>query len=359
MTSLAQSKMPSLTALRSGQQRTRRLALWLLASAVVLAALAELMIGPAAISVKDALMALIPWQPAQTQATEIVQAIRLPRLLLGLCVGATLGMSGAALQGLFRNPLADPTIIGVSSGGVLGAALMIVAGKTLAPGFLAVAGAYALPIAAFIGSIVAIIAVYGLSRLTGVTSGASLILAGIAINALTEGALGYLNFMAFDDQLRELIFWRLGSLGRVTWENLPPAALLMCGAGLMMLRLSRPLNVYLLGEREAVHLGIDVRAMKNQVILFTALGVGSAVALSGLIGFIGLAAPHIIRLVVGADHRAVLPGSALVGALLVLFADLIARTAVAPAELPIGVLTSLIGGPFFVWLLIRYRRELF
>ena len=359
MTTLAGTDTPSLAALREGQDRSRRLLLGLLAAAVVVVAIAELTIGPAQIGVGEALLALVPWSAPDTQATEIVQSIRLPRLILGLCVGATLGMCGAALQGLFRNPLADPSIIGVSGGGVLGAALVIVVGKTLAPGFMAMAGAYALPLAAFLGSAAAILAVYGLSRMTGVTSGASLILAGIAMNAIMGGALGYLNFIAFDDQLRELIFWSLGSLGRVTWDNLPPPALLMCGAAVLMLRLAPALNVYLLGEREAVHLGVDVRAMKRQVILLAALGVGSAVAVSGLIGFIGLAAPHIIRLCVGADHRTVLPGSALLGALLIVGADLIARTIVAPAELPIGVLTSLIGGPFFIWLLARYRRELF
>ncbi len=296
---------------------------------------------------------------AASQATQIVQAIRLPRLILGLCVGAALGVCGAALQGLFRNPLADPTIIGVSGGGVLGVGLVIVAGKALAPGFLAVAGVYALPLGAFAGSMIAIVAVYALSRLTGMTSGSSLILSGIAINAVVAGALGYLTFIAFDDQLRELIFWQLGSLGRVMWESLPPAALLMGASVLLMFRSASALNVYLLGEREAVHLGVNVESMKRQVIVLTALGVGAAVALSGLIGFVGLAAPHIIRLFAGADHRVVLPGSALLGALLVLCADLIARTAVAPAELPIGVLTSALGGPFFIWLLSRYRRELF
>jgi iron complex transport system permease protein len=348
-----------LAALQNTQARARRILLGLLVIAVAAAAIAELVIGPARITIPEALLALWPWGSDASQGTEIVQAIRLPRLILGLCVGATLGICGAALQGLFRNPLADPTIIGVSGGGVLGAALMIVAGRTLAPGFMSVAGMYALPIAAFTGSLIAILAVYGLSRLTGVASGASLILAGIAINAIVEGALGYLNFIAFDDQLRELIFWRLGSLGRVTWDNLPPAALLMVGSAVLMLRLAPALNMYLLGEREAVHLGVDVAAMKRQVIVLAALGVGSAVALSGLIAFVGLCAPHIVRLFVGADHRAVLPGSALLGALLILCADLIARTAVAPAELPIGVLTSLLGGPFFVWLLARYRRELF
>jgi iron complex transport system permease protein len=356
---MSRSDMSGLAALRAAQVRSRRLFLGLLAGALAAAAIAELVIGPAAIGIGDALRALWPWGAETSQDTEIVQAIRLPRLLLGLCVGATLGICGAAMQGLFRNPLADPGIIGVSGGGVLGAALIIVSGKTLAPGFMAVAGAYAVPIGAFAGSMIAIVTVYALSRLAGVTSGSSLILAGIAINAIIEGALGYLNFIAFDDQLRELIFWRLGSLGRVTWESLPPAALLMAGSTLLMLRLAPALNIYLLGEREAVHLGVNVAQMKRRVIVLAALGVGSAAAVSGLIGFIGLAAPHIVRLFVGADHRAVLPGSALLGAVLILFADLIARTVVAPAEMPIGVLTSLLGGPFFVWLLTRYRRELF
>ena len=359
MTSLAETGMPRVTALREAQERSRRLLILLLAGGVAVAAIAELMIGPARISIPEALAALIPWGGPDSQATEIVQAIRVPRMILGLFVGATLGVCGAALQGLFRNPLADPGIIGVSSGGVLGAALMIVLGKALAPGFLSMTGPYALPVAAFIGSTAAIAAVYGLSRLTGVSTGSSLILAGIAINAIVGGILGYLSFVAFDDQLRELIFWQLGSLGRITWDNLPPAIALMGCSSVLMLRLAPALNTYLLGEREAVHLGVNVQAMKRNVIVLAALGVGSAVAVSGLIGFVGLAAPHIIRLFIGADHRAVLPGSALLGALLIVAADLIARTAAAPAELPIGVLTSLLGGPFFIWLLMRHRRELF
>lgn len=358
MTSAA-TGAPSLAALRAAQDRSRRLLIGALLGGLVAAAIAELVIGPADISVREALLALWPSDDPSSQGTEIVQAIRLPRLILGLLVGAALGVCGAALQGLFRNPLADPTIIGVSGGGVLGAALVIVVGKEMAPGFMAVAGPYALPVGAFAGSMIAIVAVYALSRLTGLTSGSSLILAGIAINAVVEGALGYLNFIAFDDQLRELVFWRLGSLGRVTWDSLLPAAVLMVVSVALMLRVASALNVFLLGEREAVHLGVNVDRLKRTVIVLAALGVGSAVALSGLIGFVGLAAPHIIRLFAGADHRIVLPGSALLGALLVLCADLIARTAVAPAELPIGVLTSALGGPFFLWLLTRYRRELF
>ena len=349
----------SLGLLRSAGRRSRNWLLICLAGGLLAACFGALVIGPVAISWQEIANALWPGADNTGQAEQIVQQIRLPRLVVGLCVGAVLGVCGAALQGLFRNPLADPMIIGVSSGGVLGAALVIVAGKALAPQFLSAAGPVALPIGAFTGSMVAIVAVYALGQRAAVNAVGSLILAGIAINAIAQAGLGYLIFVAFDEQLRELIFWSMGSLGRTSWESLIPAALLMAGSAALMLRLAPALNAFLLGEREAAHLGVNVTAMKRQVIVLTALGVGAAVATSGLIGFIGLAAPHIIRLFAGADHRIVLPGSALLGALLVLCADLIARTAVAPAELPIGVLTSAIGGPFFLWLLGRYRRELF
>lgn len=354
-----EADVPSLGALRSAGRRSRHLLLTGLAGGLIAACFGALVIGPVSISWHEVALALWPGRSDPTQAAQIVQQIRLPRLVLGLCVGAVLGICGAALQGLFRNPLADPMIIGVSSGGVLGAALVIVTGQALAPRFLGAAGPVAVPLGAFTGSMVAIIAVFALGQRSAVNSVGALILAGVAINAIAQGALGFLIFVAFDEQLRELIFWSLGSLGRTTWESLAPAALLMAGSTVLMLRLSPALNAFLLGAREAVHLGVNVRRAKRQVIMLSALGVGAAVAVSGLIGFVGLAAPHIIRLFAGADHRVVLPGSALLGALLVLCADLIARTAVAPAELPIGVLTSALGGPFFLWLVGRYRRELF
>jgi iron complex transport system permease protein len=307
---------------------------------------------------REVLSALWPGDQDSSQAAEIVRAIRLPRLVLGLCIGAVLGLCGAALQGLFRNPLADPGIIGIASGAALAAGLVIVAGHSLAPAFFAWAGVYALPLAAFAGSMAAILCIHALSRRAGGTSGASLILAGLAINAMAGGALGYLTFISSDEQLRQLAFWSLGSLGRITWTSLAPAALLMAIAALLMLREASALNAYLLGEREALHLGVDVERMKRRVVTLAALGVGAAVAVTGIIGFVGLAAPHIVRLFAGADHRIVLPGSALLGALLVLAADIVARIAVAPAELPIGVLTSALGGPFFLWLLGHYKREL-
>lgn len=350
---------PRLGTLRAAQRRSRHLLLVGLGVALVVASFAALAIGPVAIGWHEIASALWPGGSEASQSVLIVQQIRLPRLILGLCVGAVLGMFGAALQGLFRNPLADPMIIGVSSGGVLGAALVIVMGRSFAPQLMGALGPVAIPAGAFTGSMAAIVAVYALGQRSAVSTVAPLILAGIAVNAIAAGALGYLIFVAFDEQVRELIFWQLGSLGRTSWDSLIPAALVMAGSTLLMLRLSPCLNALLLGEREAAHLGINVKTMKRQVIVLSALGVGAAVALSGLIGFVGLAAPHIVRLFAGADHRIVLPGSALLGAVLVLGADLIARTAAAPAELPIGVLTSALGGPFFIWLLNRYRRELF
>jgi heme transport system permease protein len=356
---LPDRKPHGLPSLRRMQQRSRTTLLVALTGSLLVVSAAALAVGPVSIPLHGVIRALWPSGDDASQTTLIVQAIRLPRLILGLCVGAVLGICGAALQGLFRNPLADPGIIGVSSGAALAAGLVIVAGNAIMPGFMSWAGLYALPLSAFAGSLATILSIYALSRRSGATSGASLILAGIAINALCGAALGYLTFISSDDQLRQLTFWSLGSLGRATWDSLPPAALLMIAAALLLLRAAPALNVYLLGEREAVHLGVDVEAMKRRVIALSALGVGAAVALTGIIGFVGLAAPHIIRLFAGGDHRIVLPGSALLGALLVISADLIARIAVPPAELPIGLLTSALGGPFFLWLLGRYRRELF
>lgn len=355
---IANAPEMSLRSLHEAQERTRRLLLAGLAVTLCIISFLALAIGPVSIGAGDIAAALWPAENLPRDA-QIVQQIRLPRMMLGLCVGAVLGVCGAALQSLFRNPLADPGIIGVSSGAALAAGLVIVTGNSLAPGFMGWAGIYALPLGAFAGSMIAIVSIYALSQRAGTTSSASLILAGIAINAMAGAALGYLTFLSSDNQLRQLTFWTLGSLGRITWESLLPVTILMGVAVALTLRMAAQLNTYLLGEREAGHLGLNVEAMKKKLIVLGALGVGSAVAVTGIIGFVGLAAPHIIRLFAGADHRIVLPGSALLGALLVMSADLIARTAVAPAELPIGVLTSALGGPFFLWLLGRYRRELF
>ena len=282
--------------------------------------------------------------------------IRLPRVVLGAFVGAGLAVSGAAMQGLFRNPLADPGLIGVSSGAALAAVSIIVLGDTVMPEVLSGLGLFLLPGAAFIGGLVATLVVYRVSRVADRTVVATMLLTGIAVNALAGAGIGVLSFVATDAQLRTMIFWSLGSLGGSMWTSV--WALVPCMvAATCLIRQARALNVMLLGEAEAGHLGISVERLKHRTVLLVALAVGAAVAVAGMIGFIGLVVPHLVRLTLGPDHRYVLPGSALLGASLLLGADLVARLLIAPAELPIGIVTAAVGAPFFLWLIVRQRRQ--
>ena len=280
-----------------------------------------------------------------------ILTLRLPRVLLGGAVGAGLGIAGAVLQGLFRNPLVDPSLIGVSSGAALfAAALMVLGGAAWNTPPLLTA-------AAFAGGLLAAGLVQRLARVNGQTLVLSLLLAGVAINAIAGSVIGLLSYVATDAQLRNLTFWSLGSLGGATWARALWAAPLTAVSVLALLRLGRPLNVLLLGESEAANLGIAVESVKRRALLLAVLLVASSVALCGVIGFIGLVVPHAVRLLLGPDHRLVLPGSALLGAGLLLWADLASRTIVAPAELPLGIVTAAIGGPFFLSLLIRERQK--
>ena len=287
----------------------------------------------------------------------VLNAIRLPRVILALATGAGLAVAGALMQGLFRNPLADPALIGVSAGAALAAAFVIVLGATWAPGVTRVLGAWTLPVAAFAGALAVTTIVYRIGASGGFVALSSMLLAGIALNALAMAGVGLLSYLATDEQLRNLTFWNFGSLAGATWQVLaavlPPAI----GAIAMGLLLARPLNALALGETQAAHLGVDVTRVKRMAIVATALAVGALVAATGVIGFIGLVAPHAVRLACGPDHRIVIPGSALLGALLVVAADAIARSIVAPAELPIGILTASLGAPFFLALLMRGRAE--
>ncbi|MEM6909781.1 MAG: iron ABC transporter permease [Pseudomonadota bacterium] len=287
----------------------------------------------------------------------VVESIRAPRALLGMLAGAALGGAGAAMQGFFRNPLADPGLIGVSAGGAVAAVAVIVLGSVSLAGFTAALGTFALPIAAFLGSLTSVVIIYSLSIVEGRVVVATMLLAGVAINALAFSGIGYLTFLADDTQLRDLTFWTLGSLGGATWSRVLPAALGMSIAIVMLLSLMRPLNALLLGEDDASALGVDVERAKRTAAIGTALGVGAATAACGIVVFIGLVVPHLVRLITGPDHRYVLPGSCCLGASLVLFADIVARIAVTPAELPLGVVTSAIGAPFFFWLLLRDKKR--
>ena len=295
---------------------------------------------------------------ATGREADVLLAIRLPRVLLGLLVGGTLGVSGGAMQGLFRNPLADPGLIGISAGGGLAAVAAIVGGTALFGSMEGTLQLSFISFSAFLGSLIAALFAYRVGAVNGQLSVATLVLAGVAVNALAGAGTGFLTYIATDVQLRSITFWGLGSLGNGTWTNvgvlLPFALAAIVGLPFM----ARQLNALALGEAEAGYLGVNVGRLKLGVILLSALGVGASVAMTGVIGFIGLVVPHLIRLTLGPDHRLLLPGSALLGAVVVVGADALCRTVAAPAELPIGIVTAGIGAPFFLWLLLRRRREI-
>lgn len=341
-----------------------KIALILLILVLILVATFSLGIGAVSIEPMQVLGVLAHESGLPVMAVDVNEGyrsilidIRAPRVLLGILVGAGLAISGAAMQGLFRNPLADPALIGVSSGAALAAVSVIVLGTTALSSIQSFLGIYTLPIAAFLGSLFVTFFVYRLANVNGRTDVATLLLAGIAVNAIAGAATGLLTYIADDNQLRTLTFWSMGSLGNATWEQVLAAVPLMLLAIIVIPINAYALNAILLGEAEAGHLGFNLERIKQMLVVFVALAVGTAVALTGVIGFIGLVVPHLLRLAVGSDHRFLLPAAALLGASLLLLADLIARTVVTPAELPIGIITSVLGGPFFLWLLLRFRAQ--
>lgn len=285
---------------------------------------------------------------------QVLTALRLPRVLGAALVGGLLALAGAVLQGLFRNPLVDPGLIGVSSGAALGAALFIV----LIPGAGALE-AYALPLFAFLGGLLTTLLLWRLARTPWGVQTTVLLLAGIALNALVGAGIGLLTFLATEEELRSLTFWMLGGFSALTWRLLWTGLPLALLALFLLLPLARGLNALALGEREAFHLGMDLERLKGRAVAGAALGVGVAVALAGGVGFLGLVAPHLFRLLAGPDHRYLLPGSALLGGSLAVLADLLARTLAAPAEIPVGVVTALLGGPFFLYLVLKHKREVY
>jgi len=288
--------------------------------------------------------------PISVQQEAIFWTIRLPRVALGVLAGAALAVSGALLQGVFRNPLADPGLIGVSSGAALGAVAVIVLG-------ISSLGLMTLPLAAFLTGTATTFFVYRLAQRHGRTDVATLLLVGLALNAMAGAATGLLTYLADDAQLRSIVFWTMGGLGGALWETVLVAAPWIAVSLALAPRLGRALNLFALGETEARHLGIEVEQVKRAAILLAALATGTAVALVGPIGFIGLIVPHIVRLIAGPDHRLLLPACALGGASLLVLADLVARTMAAPAEVPVGLITACAGGPFFLALILRARRQ--
>ncbi|WP_119300386.1 FecCD family ABC transporter permease [Dongia deserti] len=302
-------------------------------------------------------LGLAPVDDSMQALRTILIEIRLPRIALGVLTGAGLAVAGVTLQGLFRNPLADPGLVGVSTGAATAAAAFIVLGWPLFEYLSAPVLRHALPIAAFVGGLLTTIAIYAVATREGRTDVATLLLAGVAINAMAAACIGLLVFLSSENELRDLNFWMLGSLNGVTWDRLVFVGPLILAATIALARFARHLNALLLGEIEARHLGFDVERTKRWMITLVALDVGAIVAMTGAIGFVGLLVPHLVRLMMGADHRTLYPLSALLGACLVLLADLFARTIVVPAELPIGIITSFLGGPFFLWLLLRQKAQ--
>ncbi len=320
----------------------------LLAGATTCIALVALSMGAVELSLMEIL-----WGGESGLEGVILFEIRAPRVLLAGFSGAVLAVAGAALQGLFRNPLAEPGLIGVSSGAALGAISMIVLGPSIA--LSATFATYALPVSAMIGACLVTIFLYAFSVRFGHFGMVTILLVGIAINALAAVGIGIFQYVSDDGALRSLTFWMMGSFGRATWDTLLPAAALMVAGVLPIFSLMRGLDLLQLGEAEAFHLGLDVGRLKRRVIFCSAAAVGASVAISGIVGFVGLVVPHLVRLVLGASHAHVLPASAMLGASLTILADLLARTLFAPAEIPVSLVTSAVGAPFFLWLIARGR----
>ncbi|MEM1346851.1 MAG: iron ABC transporter permease [Pseudomonadota bacterium] len=342
-----------MTTLSAAAPRFSLPALGLLGTLVAGLALAGLALGPVDIAPGRVLLALAgAGTPAENA---IVWQIRLPRVVLGLATGVALALAGAALQGVLRNPLAEPGLIGVTGGASLGAVATIVLGGVVAGALPGALRPWLLPVSAFIGAAVVIAFIFALARRGGETSVATLILAGVAVNAIAGAAIGAMVYVSDDSQLRDLTFWTMGALGGSGWPLVLVSSGLAAAAVPVLLASARDLDLFQLGERAAFHAGLDVERSKRAVGLATAVAVGAVTAAAGPIGFIGLVAPHLARLALGPRHAVLLPASALMGMGLVLAADLAVRLAVPPAEPPIGLATSLIGGPFFLWLLLRGR----
>ncbi|RUQ99065.1 FecCD family ABC transporter permease [Labedella endophytica] len=347
--------------------RRRRTLTWSLvvataALAVVSAGLGQLAIpvpeilGSVALHTNDALSTIglggirlpVAAVPSHPNADATLWSIRIPRITMALLVGAALAVGGALMQGVFRNPLAEPGVVGVSSGAAVAASVAIVSGATFA-------GPLTSPLFAFVGGLVATFLVYLAARSGGRTEVVTLVLTGIAVNAVCGAGIALATFLSSTQQREQIVFWQLGSLNGTRWQDVaivaPVTAIGIVGA----LALAHRLDLLALGERQARHLGVSIERTRVIAIVLVAVLTAAAVALCGIIAFVGLVVPHLVRLVLGPAHRALLSVSALGGALLLLAADTVARTAVPYADLPIGMLTALVGGPFFFWLLRRTR----
>jgi iron complex transport system permease protein len=339
----------------------KKLAFILLSIFLLISMLASLSVGALTIPLSDILHLLgMPIAASENLALHrfVLLDLRLPRLVTAILVGAGLAACGVCSQGLFRNPLADPSLIGVSSGAALGAVFIIVLGPAVFAASFASISHFILPLAAFAGGLIASLVAFQIASGKGRTDTALLLLAGVAINAICGAGTGLLSFIADDNQLRDLTFWSMGSVAKTSWSQLAVAAPIIIISCFALLFYRRALNCMLMGESVASHIGYNVVVIKRMIIGLTSLVVGTAVAISGVIFFVGLVVPHMMRMLLGSDHQQLLPASMLMGASILLLADVFTRILVAPAELPIGLLMSLLGGPFFLALLIKQRQRL-
>ena len=328
--------------------------------ALFICALVGLMIGSVSIPAGTAASIVVHWlsggllsTPDWREAHEIIIVeTRIPRVILAAVVGASLGVSGMVIQAIVRNPLAGPSILGVSSGAATGAVIVMRFG-------LVALGAFTLHIAAFLGGLAALSIVFWVARTGGQMTPTRLVLAGVAMSAVLSAVTSLLVLTSPDPQLAaRVLFWTLGGFGSAQWTLLPiPVGALVLGLAIMLVQ-ARRLNLLMAGDESAVALGLDVERFRRAMFVLTAALTGISVAVSGVIGFVGLIMPHIVRLLVGSDHRRALPAVALLGASFTIVADLVARSIIAPLELPVGIVTALVGGPFFIWLLRRDARSL-
>ena len=341
----------------------RKVIYLVLFAGLILAVAFSLGIGALQIPVKDVFLVFIRkaglFKNIEVDAMYdgVITIVRLPRVLLGVLVGSALGVSGAAVQGVFRNPLAEPSLIGISAGASLFAVLIIVLETVLFVSVSTLLGVYLLAFGAFLGACIAAFTVYQLSKTDGKPNVATMLLAGIAINALAGALTGLVTYLSTEQELRTITFWMLGSLGGASWENVIALFCFVLLPLFILPFLGKSLNAFSLGEIQAEQLGVRVNRVKLQVIILATMAVGAAVAVSGVIGFVGLLVPHTMRLLGGADNRFVVPSSAIFGALILTLADLVSRVIIAPIELPIGVITALIGTPMFLYILFKDKKK--
>lgn len=335
-----------------------------LAAGLIISVIVSMSVGAMDIPVKQVVWSVLDmlWiyhsDQLDGQYKGVLSIVRIPRVMMGVFVGAALGISGAAIQGVFRNPLAEPGLIGISAGASLMSSLIIMLEATLFAGMSLMAGYYLLPVSAFIGAAVASVLVYNISKTNGKPNIATMLLAGIAINALAGALTGLISFMADDQQLRNITFWMLGSLAGTTLQTLFVVAPFILIPVFILPFQGKMLNAFVLGESQAEQLGMRPSVIKRRVVLLATLAVGAAVSVSGIIGFVGLLVPHIIRLIGGVDNRYVLPASAIMGALVLTVADMLSRILLPPIELPIGVITALLGTPVFIYILVKDKKKI-